>query len=265
MPNPADPPSVPLPFAGRVALVTGGASGIGRAISERLAAGGARVAVVDRNADGARAVADAIGGRAVVADLVAPGAPAAAVAETTAALGAPLILVNGAGYQHVASIAEFPADRWRDMLELMLTVPFLVTQAAWPGMVAAGWGRIVNLSSIHGLIASPNKSAYTAAKHGLVGLTRATALEGGPHGITANAICPAYARTPLVMGQVGDLARTSGIPEDRVVTEVMLAPAAVKRLIEPAEIAELAAYLCTDAAASMSGAAIPLDGGWTAR
>ncbi|MFO1539566.1 MAG: 3-hydroxybutyrate dehydrogenase [Chloroflexota bacterium] len=265
MPNDPAAPPARLPFADRVALVTGGASGIGRAISERLAAGGARVAIVDRNAEAARAVAAAIGGHAVIADLVAPGAAAGAVAETAAELGAPLILVNGAGYQHVAPIADFPADRWRDMLELMLTVPFLLTQAAWGGMVAAGWGRIVNLSSIHGLIASPNKSAYTAAKHGLVGLTRATALEGGAHGITANAICPAYARTPLVMGQVGDLARTSGIPEDRVVQEVMLAPAAVKRLIDPAEIAELTAYLCTDAAASMSGAAIPLDGGWTAR
>jgi len=151
------------------------------------------------------------------------------------------------------------------MLELMLTVPLRLTKACWPGMVAAGWGRIVNLSSIHGLIASPDKSAYTAAKHGLVGLTRSTAIEGGPVGITANAICPAFARTPLVMGQIGDLARTQGIPEDQVMDEVILGPASVKRLIEPSEIAELVAYLCSDAAASMSGAAIPIDGGWTAR
>jgi 3-hydroxybutyrate dehydrogenase len=250
---------------GTVALVTGGASGIGRAISERLAAGGARVAIVDRNAEAAAAVAASVGGIAVVVDLVTPGAPADAVRQVTAALGAPLILLNGAGYQNVQPIAEFDEDRWRDMLELMLTVPFLLTKECWPGMVAAGWGRIVNLSSIHGLIASPNKSGYTAAKHGLVGFTRAAAVEGGPRGITCNAICPAFARTPLVMGQIGDLARTSGIPEDQVVDQVMLAPASVKRLIEPSEIAELVAYLCSDAAASMSGAAIPLDGAWTAR
>ncbi|MFN8623510.1 MAG: 3-hydroxybutyrate dehydrogenase [Chloroflexota bacterium] len=250
---------------GTVAVVTGGASGIGRAISERFAAGGARVAIVDRNAEGAAAVATSIGGIAVAVDLVAPGAAAEAVRQVTERLGPPLILVNGAGYQNVQPIADFDETRWRDMLELMLTVPFLLTKACWPGMAEARWGRIVNLSSIHGLIASPNKSGYTAAKHGLVGLTRSTAVEGGPVGITCNAICPAFARTPLVMGQIGDLARTSGIPEDRVVDEVMLAPASVKRLIEPSEIAELAAYLCSDAAASMSGAAIPLDGGWTAR
>ena len=250
---------------GRIALVTGGASGIGRAIAERLAAGGARVAIVDRNAAGAGAVAASIGGIAVPAELTAPGAAAGAVATIRDQLGPPLILVNGAGYQTVAPIADFDETIWRQMLELMLTVPFLLTKACWPGMVAAGWGRIVNLSSIHGLIASPDKSAYTAAKHGLVGLTRSTAIEGGAHGVTANAICPAFARTPLVMGQIGDLARTRGISEDQVLDQVMLGPAAVKRLIEPAEIAELAAYLCSDAAASMSGAAIPLDGGWTAR
>ena len=250
---------------GSVALVTGGASGIGKAISERLAGGGATVAIVDRNADGAVAVAAAIGGLAVHADLMAPGAAADAVARVTAAVGPPLLLVNGAGYQTVAPIRDFEETRWRDMRELMLTVPFLLTKACWPGMAAAGWGRVINLSSIHGLIASPDKSAYTAAKHGLVGLTRSTAIEGGPVGITANAICPAFARTPLVMGQIEDLARTQGIPEDQVMDQVMLGPAAVKRLIEPSEIAELVAYLCSDAAASMSGAAIPIDGGWTAR
>ena len=250
---------------GRVALVTGGASGLGRAIAERLAVGGARVAIVDRNADGAHVVADAIGGLAVAADLMAPGAANDAVAAVRAALGDPLIVINNAGYQTIAPIAEFDETRWRDMLELMLTVPFLLTKAAWQGMVAAGWGRIVNMSSIHGLIASPNKSAYTAAKTGLIGLTRSTAIEGGPFGITANAICPAFARTPLVMGQIGDLARSQGIPEDQVMDQLILGPAAVKRLVEPSEIAELAAFLCSDAAASMSGAAIPIDGGWTAR
>jgi 3-hydroxybutyrate dehydrogenase len=254
-----------LERTGRVALVTGGASGIGRAIAERLAAGGARVAVVDRDEAGARAVARSVDGAPVAADLTRPGAVDRVVAEVRDALGDPLILVNGAGYQSIAPIAAFEADRWRHMLELMHTVPFLLTKALWPGMAGVGWGRIVNISSIHGLVASPYKVAYISAKHGLVGLTRTTALEGGPVGITANAICPGYSRTPLVMDQVAEQARTRGIPEEEVVERVMLEPAAVRRLIEPAEIAELAAYLCSDAAASMTGAAIPLDGGWTAR
>ena len=162
----------------------------------------------------------------------------AAVADRRAGMDeGGFIVVNGAGYQHVAPIATFPEARWRDMVELMLTVPFLLTQAAWAGMAAARWGRVVNLSSIHGLIASPDKSAYTAAKTGLVGFTRAAALEGGAHGITVNAICPAFAATPLVMGQIADLARTRGIPEAEVVETVMLAPTAVRRFVEPAEIA----------------------------
>ena len=170
----------------RVAIVTGGAGAIGRAIAERLVAGGARVAILDRNEAATLETAAALGGLAVTVDLVAPGASAAAVARVRDELGDPLIVVNGAGYQHVAPIATFPEARWRDMVELMLTVPFLLTQAAWAGMAAARWGRVVNLSSIHGLIASPDKSAYTAAKTGLVGFTRAAPLEGGAHGITVD-------------------------------------------------------------------------------
>lgn len=249
----------------RVAIVTGGGGAIGRAIAERLVAGGARVAIVDRNERATHEVADAVGGLAVVTDLVAPGASADVVARVRDALGDPLIVANVAGYQHVAPIATFPEATWREMIELMLTVPFLLTQAAWAGMTAARWGRVVNLSSIHGLIASPDKSAYTAAKTGLVGFTRAAALEGGPHGITVNAICPAFAATPLVMGQIADLARTRGIPEAEVIETVMLAPTAVRRFVEPAEIAELVAFLCGDAAQSITGTAIPIDGGWTAR
>jgi 3-hydroxybutyrate dehydrogenase len=249
----------------RVALVTGGASGLGRAIAERLAAGGARVAVVDRDGDGAEAAAGAIGAIAVAADLTEPGAVDMVMAAVLDQLGDPLIVVNNAGYQSIAPIPDFDPERWRHMLELMLTVPFLLTRAAWAGMAAVGWGRVVNMASTHGLVASPYKSAYISAKHGLVGLTRTTALEGGPVGITANAICPGYSNTPLVMGQIADQARTLGIPEDQVIEKVFLAPAAVRRLVEPAEVAEIAAWLCTDAAASVTGTAIPIDGGWTAR
>jgi 3-hydroxybutyrate dehydrogenase len=250
---------------GRVALVTGGASGLGQAIAERLAAGGARVAVVDRDAAGGERIAAAIGGIAVSADLTEPGAVDAVMAAVQERLGDPLIVVNNAGYQSIAAIPDFDPDRWRHMLELMLTVPFLFTRAAWAGMAGAGWGRIVNMASTHGLVASPYKSAYISAKHGLVGLTRTTALEGGSVGITANAICPGYSNTPLVMGQIADQARTLGIPEDEVIERVFLAPAAVRRLVEPSEVAEIAAWLCTDAATSVTGTAIPIDGGWTAR
>jgi 3-hydroxybutyrate dehydrogenase len=253
------------PLEGRIALVTGAASGIGRAIARRLAADGARVAVVDRDAEGAARVAHEIAGVAVTADLTVPGAPEAALAEVVSALGHPLILVNDAGYQSVAPITGVEETRWRHMLELMLTVPFLLTRAVWPAMAEARWGRIVNIASIHGLVASPSKAPYVSAKHGLVGLTRVAALEGGPLGITVNAICPGFVRTPLVEGQIADLAATAGIAPDEVVPRIVLEAAAVKRLIEPDEVAALAGYLCREEAGAMTGAALALDAGWTAR
>ncbi len=197
-----------------------------------------------------------------VSDVAACDATVAAVRET---LGPIDILVNDAGLQHVAPIEGFPVDRWRYMIEVMLIAPFVLTRAVLPDMYARGWGRIINLGSIHSLVASPNKSAYTAAKHGLLGLTRATALEAGPHGVTANAICPAFVRTPLVERQMADLAATEGVPLDQVVERVMLAPAAVRRLIEPEEVARYAGFLCSDEAASITGSAQVIDGGWTAR
>ncbi len=251
---------------GRVALVTGGASGIGRAISRELAARGARVAVADLNEPGALAVAAELSGALGLHCDVADSAQCeAVVAAVRAQLGPVDILVNDAGLQHVSPIETFPIDRWRYLIEVMLVAPFVLTRAVLPDMYAKGWGRIINLGSIHSLIASPDKSAYVAAKHGLLGLTRTAALEAGPHGVTVNAICPAYVRTPLVERQFGDLAAAEGIPYEDVVDRVMLAPAAVKRLIEPEEVARYAAFLCSNDAASITGSAQSIDNGWTAR
>jgi 3-hydroxybutyrate dehydrogenase len=165
----------------------------------------------------------------------------------------------------VAPIEEFPPEKFRLLLTVMLDAPFRLVQAALPHMYAQGWGRIVNISSVHGLRASPYKSAYVAAKHGLEGLSKVIALEGGPRGVTSNTICPAYVRTPLVEKQIADQARVHGISPDRVIAEIMLTEPAVKRLIEPAEVAEMAVYLCSSAASFVNGTSFVLDGGWTAR
>lgn len=253
-------------LAGRVALVTGGASGIGRAIAGQLTDLGARVAIVDLDAGASAVAAGSLPGAiAHPCDVADAEACADAVAAVEAQLGPVDILVNNAGLQHVSPIETFPIDRWRYLLDVMLVAPFALTRAVLPGMYRSGWGRIINLGSIHSLVASPNKSAYVAAKHGLLGLTRATALEAGPHGVTVNAICPAFVRTPLVAGQMAALSQAEDIPLENVVQRVMLAPAAVRRLIEPDDVAAYAAYLCSDAAASITGSAQVIDGGWTAR
>jgi 3-hydroxybutyrate dehydrogenase len=238
-------------------MVTGGASGIGRACAERLAADGADVVVVDRDAEAAKVVAALVGGTAVTVDLSDLDAVDALDLEVD-------VLVNNAGLQHVAPLHEFPVDRFSLILRLMLEAPFRLVRGALPHMYERGWGRVVNISSVHGLRASPYKSAYVTAKHGLEGLSKVIALEGAAHGVTSNCVNPAYVRTPLVEGQIADQARTHGIPEDEVVGQVMLAPAAVKRLIEPAEVAEAVAYLCSPMAASMTGSSLVMDGGWSA-
>lgn len=249
---------------GKVAVVTGAASGLGKAIAERLAAEGAQVVVADISEQGA-AVAQDIGGFFVHSDSARRADCKALIDATLARYGTVHILVNNAGFQHVSPIEDFSEDIWDNMQAVMLTAPFLLTRYCWLAMKQQRWGRVVNISSIHGLVASPNKVGYTAAKHGLIGLTRTAALEGGAHGITVNAICPAYVRTPLVDNQIADQARTLSIPEAEVIEQIMLAPAAVKRLIEPAEVADFVAYLCTPAAGVITGSALSMDLGWTAR
>jgi 3-hydroxybutyrate dehydrogenase len=252
--------------SGRVAVVTGGASGIGRAIAERLFADGASVVIADIDPAGGPGAAAALGPATFVrADLTIASDRDRLVETALASHGRIDILVNNAGIQHVAPLEDFPPDRWEYLIALHLVAPAMLIRAVLPGMYERGWGRIINIGSINSLIAQPNKSAYVAAKHGLLGLTKAVALEAGPHGVTVNAVCPAFVRTPLVERQIGDLARTEGIPLDDVVSRVMLDPSAIKRLIEPAEVAAMVGFLCSDDAAAITGAANVIDGGWTAR
>jgi 3-hydroxybutyrate dehydrogenase len=255
MPGPA---AAGVDLTGRSALVTGAASGIGRACAERLARAGASVTVLDLDGDAAQKIAGEIGGGALQADLsdydVLDGLEVDAD-----------IVVNNAGLQHVAAIEKFPPERFSLILRIMLEAPFRILQKALPGMYERGWGRVINVSSVHGLRASPYKSAYVSAKHGLEGLSKTVALEGGPKGVTSNCVNPAYVRTPLVEKQIADQARTHGIPEDEVIEKIMLTEPAIKRLIEPEEVAELAAFLCSKEASFINGASIVMDGGWTAR
>jgi 3-hydroxybutyrate dehydrogenase len=252
------PSAAGVDLSGRSALVTGAASGIGRACAGRLAQAGAAVTVLDLDGDVARRVAGEIGGEALQADLsdyeVLNGLEVDAD-----------IIVNNAGLQHVAPIEEFPPEQFSLILRIMLEAPFRIVQKALPGMYEKGWGRIVNISSVHGLRASPYKSAYVSAKHGLEGLSKTVALEGGPKGVTSNCINPAYVKTPLVEKQIADQARTHGIPEDEVIEKIMLTEPVIKRLIEPEEVAEMAVFLCSKEASFVNGSSIVMDGGWTAR
>jgi 3-hydroxybutyrate dehydrogenase len=250
--------TVDVDLTGRSALVTGAASGIGRACAERLARAGASVTVLDLDGDAAKKVAEGIGGEALQADL--------SDYEVLDNLEVDAdIVVNNAGLQHVAPVEEFPPERFSLILRIMLEAPFRILQKALPGMYEKGWGRVINISSVHGLRASPYKSAYVSAKHGLEGLSKTIALEGGPRGVTSNCINPAYVKTPLVEKQIADQARIHGISEDEVIEKIMLTEPAIKRLIEPDEVAELAVFLCSKEASFINGASIVMDGGWTAR
>ncbi|MCX5389122.1 3-hydroxybutyrate dehydrogenase [Streptomyces sp. NBC_00094] len=256
------PRAVALDLTGRTALVTGAASGIGRACALRLAAAGARVRAVDRAAEGLESLAGAAAG--------SPGSVEPRLLDLTdldaaegAAAGAD-ILVNNAGLQLVRPIEEFPPDVFHTVLTVMLEAPFRLIRGALPHMYGQGWGRIVNLSSVHGVRASPFKSAYVAAKHGLEGLSKTAALEGASHGVTSNCVNPGYVRTPLVERQIADQAAAHGIAPERVLTEILLKDSALKRLIEPEEVAEAVLYLCTPQASFITGTSLILDGGWTA-
>jgi 3-hydroxybutyrate dehydrogenase len=249
----------------KIALVTGAASGIGLACAERLARDGCSVVIADVNETAGREHASRLNGFFVKADLTQRAGCRSLIDEVLKKHGTVHILINNAGYQHVSPIEDFPEEQWERMIFLMLTAPFLLTRYCWPAMKQQKWGRIVNIASIHALIASPFKVGYTSAKHGLLGLTKTAALEGGEFGITVNALCPAYVKTPLVDNQIADQAKANRMSPEEVVEKIMLAPAAVKRLIEPAEVADYVAYLCSDTGSVITGAAVTMDLGWTAR
>lgn len=257
------PGQVSLDLDGRTALVTGAASGIGRACALRLAAAGATVRAVDRDAAGLAGLADALPADSAGSIAPHPLDLADLDAAERAAAGSDL-LVNNAGIQLVRPIEEFPPEVFHEVLTVMLEAPFRLLRGALPHMYARGWGRIVNISSVHGIRASPFKSAYVAAKHGLEGLSKTAALEGAPHGVTSNCVNPGYVRTPLVERQIADQAAAHGIPEERVVSDILLADSALKRLVEPAEVAEAVAYLCSPQASFVTGTSLLLDGGWAA-
>jgi 3-hydroxybutyrate dehydrogenase len=245
---------------GRTALVTGAGSGIGAAVVERFAASGAKVHAVDVDGAALDKLVARLGG-----DLVTPWVVVLSDLDAHDTLPVDVdVLVNNAGIQHVAPVHEFPVEEFERIHRIMLLSPFRLVRACLPHMYAAGWGRVVNVSSVHGLRASAFKSAYVAAKHGLEGLSKVVALEAGDKGVTSNCINPAYVRTPLVEKQISAQAQTHGIPESEVLAEVMLTPVAVKRLIEPVEVADLVAFLCGPSSDSISGSSFTMDGGWTA-
>jgi 3-hydroxybutyrate dehydrogenase len=244
-------------LTGRTALVTGAANGIGRACALRLAGAGAHVLALDIDRDGAEAVAAEVAGEAVVADLADP----AFLADLPTAID---VVVNNAGLQRVSALEDFPLDTFAMVLRVMLEAPFWLISHSLPHMYAQGWGRIVNISSVHGLVASPYKAAYVSAKHGLEGLSKVAALEGAAHGVTSNCICPGYVHTALVDGQFVAQGYVGGPAGAVVLVWVVVVRAALKRLLDPREVAEMAAYLCSPAALGITGASMVLDGGWTA-
>ncbi len=259
-------------LAGKVAIVTGSTSGIGLGIAEALAEAGAKV-MLNGLGDAAEIekirsdLAERSGVEVAYSDanLMDPDAVAAMVAEAEQKLGPVDILVNNAGIQFVSPVEEFPREKWDAIIALNLSAVFHGTKAVLPGMKARRWGRIVNIASAHGLVASPFKSAYVAAKHGVLGMTKVVALECGEYGVTANSICPGYVHTPLVEKQIDEQAKAHGIPREEVVKKIMLEPQPTKEFVGVDELGAFTVFLCTDQARSITGAALPADGGWTAR
>ncbi len=259
-------------LTGHTALITGSTSGIGLGMARAFAGQGAAVMINGfGDAEEIAAIVAEIGasngGRCAYnpANMLDPAAIRAMVAECTATLGAPDILVNNAGIQHVAPIDEFPEDKWDAVLGIILSSAFHTTKAALPGMKAKGWGRIINTGSMHSLVASPYKSAYNAAKHGLAGLTKTVALEVATQGITVNAICPGYVWTPLVENQIPDTMKARGMTYDEVINTVLLDKQPQRQFVQVEQLASLALYLCSDGAAAMTGTCLSMDGGWTAQ
>jgi 3-hydroxybutyrate dehydrogenase len=261
--NSSGPGSAAPHLAGRRALVTGAASGIGLAIAQQLGAAGARVVLSDLPGERLEKAAAGIEQATHVAADLSQRDDVHRLAEEAGAID---ILVNNAGLQHVSPIEDFDEAKWDLLQAIMLRAPFLLIKRLIPGMYARGHGRVINIASVHGLVASPFKGAYVAAKHGVVGLTKTVALEAGERGVdvTVNAICPSYVRTPLVENQVADQAKLHGIPESEVLEKVMLTRNAIKKLIEPDDVAAMVVYLCSPPAWSITGAALTMDAGWLA-
>jgi len=260
------------PLKGKRALVTGSTSGIGLGIARALAQSGCALTLNGfgdaKEIESLRAELQASGGVDVAysaADMRDPDQIEAMIAEARERFGGLDILVNNAGIQFVSPIESFPVEKWNDIIAINLSSAFHTIRAALPGMLESGWGRIVNIASAHALVASPFKAAYVAAKHGMAGLTKTVALEVAEKGVTVNAIAPGYVETPLVRGQISDTARARGITEEEVVRDVMLAAQPTKQLVSIGQVADLTLYLCSDAAAAITGAVLPIDGGWTAR
>ena len=248
----------------KVCIVTGAASGIGLAIAQSFAQDGALVVMADINEERLIEESAKIGASYLKTDLSKREGCKGLVDYTLEKYKRVDILVNVAGIQTVSPIQDFPEDKWDLIINLMLTAPFLLTKYVWPSMKENGWGRIINLNSVHGLVASEFKVAYVSAKHGLTGLTKTAALEGGPFGITVNSICPSYVQTPLVDKQIASQAATHGISEEEVVSKIMLQKAAVKKLLKPSEVANVVKFLCADEASMITGSTMTIDGGWTA-
>ncbi|MEL6567505.1 MAG: 3-hydroxybutyrate dehydrogenase [Pseudomonadota bacterium] len=259
-------------LTGKTALVTGSTSGIGKAIATRFASDGANVVLNGfGDADEIEALRSSLAEKHGVkvgysgADLTDPDAIKGLMGYVARDFGGADIVVNNAGVQHVAPVEEFPVARWDLIIALNLTAAFHTTRMAVPGMKEKGWGRIINTASAHALVASPFKSAYVAAKHGIAGFTKTIALEGAQFGVRCNAICPGYVYTPLVEGQIADTAKARGMTEEQVKSDVLLAAQPTKEFVTPEQVGEFASFLCSDAASQINGAMLQMDGGWVAQ